>query len=228
MLWLDGFRTPDGKVRQYIFTEEEARSVAKHVIGEDRVFAIGVAFYLSKNAKPVPQYAPVYRGGWNATAGFTGTKSINQLDSGVKTCHVGGGGTQTASYNAGGFPPDDQHSDAELADDYYSSGTVTCDSGPIGSSGLESFAPVPRKRRSAVPQGMSRSVTPAKNLEVGAGASINQEVYKDPQSLDYWSEEPVGIIYVNYCSEEIARSILEQGKRAEVVEGYMAGLPVGN
>jgi hypothetical protein len=51
--WLDGFRAQDGHVRQYIFTEEVIRGVAAQVIGEDRVFSIGVAFYLSKDEKPI-------------------------------------------------------------------------------------------------------------------------------------------------------------------------------
>jgi len=58
MFWLDGFRTPDGKVRQYVISAEKMRSVAAQVMekrgedSEDRVFAIGVAFYLSKDKKP--------------------------------------------------------------------------------------------------------------------------------------------------------------------------------
>lgn len=57
-LWLDGFRSSDGKVRQYIITEDKMRSVAAEVMkkrGEDpenRVFAIGIAYYLSKHKKP--------------------------------------------------------------------------------------------------------------------------------------------------------------------------------
>lgn len=51
-LWIDGFKTEDGTVRQYVFTEEEGRGVAAQLIGEDRVFAIGVSFYLSKHPKP--------------------------------------------------------------------------------------------------------------------------------------------------------------------------------
>lgn len=50
--WLDGFRAADGEVRQYVFTEETARGVAAQILGEERVFAIGVAFYLSKEPKP--------------------------------------------------------------------------------------------------------------------------------------------------------------------------------
>ena len=33
LLWLDGFRTEDGVIRQYIFTEEEKRGVAAQIIG---------------------------------------------------------------------------------------------------------------------------------------------------------------------------------------------------
>lgn len=57
--WLDGFRTEDGTTRQFVFTEEMARSVAAQLIGQDRVFAIAVRFYRSVSPKPV---APVYRG----------------------------------------------------------------------------------------------------------------------------------------------------------------------
>src|SRR3989344_2724328 len=51
--WIDGFRAKDGVVRQFVFTEEEMRGIAKQLIGADRVFAIGIAFYLSKLPKPV-------------------------------------------------------------------------------------------------------------------------------------------------------------------------------
>ena len=50
-LWLDGFRAADGVVRQYILTQDKLRGVANSLIGEDRVFAIGVSFFISKNKK---------------------------------------------------------------------------------------------------------------------------------------------------------------------------------
>lgn len=53
-LWLDGFFSEDGKTRQWVFTEDQCRSVAKAVIGDERVPAIGVAFFLSKQPKPRP------------------------------------------------------------------------------------------------------------------------------------------------------------------------------
>jgi len=53
-LWIDGFRGEDGQVRQYIITEEDTRGVAAQIMGEERVWAIGFAFYLSKEPKPEP------------------------------------------------------------------------------------------------------------------------------------------------------------------------------
>ena len=50
-LWIDGFRAADGIVRQYILTQEKIRGVASNIIGEDRVYAIGVSFFLSKKEK---------------------------------------------------------------------------------------------------------------------------------------------------------------------------------
>jgi hypothetical protein len=52
-LWLDGFRAEDGVIRQYVFTSEQIKGVAAQLIGEERVFAIGVAFFLSKEPKKV-------------------------------------------------------------------------------------------------------------------------------------------------------------------------------
>lgn len=53
MFWLDGFRSAEGVIRQYVFTQDTERGVAAQVIGDERVFAIGVAFFLSKEPKPV-------------------------------------------------------------------------------------------------------------------------------------------------------------------------------
>jgi hypothetical protein len=54
LMWIDGFRAKDGTVRQYVFAKDESRGVAAQIIGVDRVFAIGVAFFLSKEPKPPP------------------------------------------------------------------------------------------------------------------------------------------------------------------------------
>jgi len=51
-LWWDGFRQPDGTVRQFFFTGDEQRDVASAVIGKkNTVPAFGFAFFKPKNPR---------------------------------------------------------------------------------------------------------------------------------------------------------------------------------
>lgn len=51
--WWDGFRSEDGTVRQFFFTEDELRDVATAMIGkENTVPAFGFAFYGPKERRP--------------------------------------------------------------------------------------------------------------------------------------------------------------------------------
>jgi hypothetical protein len=61
--WLDGFRSADGAVRQYVMTSKTERGVAKAIIGNDRVFALGISFFLSKEKRPAPPASSVPRAG---------------------------------------------------------------------------------------------------------------------------------------------------------------------
>jgi hypothetical protein len=70
-----------------------------------------------------------------------------------------------------------------------------------------------------------------KKLEVGAGAKIRQELCRfDPSSPDFYQDEPVGMIYLNYCTEEDLNRILSAGSRDQpsAKEGFLSGLQVGN
>jgi hypothetical protein len=56
VLWQDGFRQPDGSVRQFFFTEDEERDVASAVIGEkNTVPAFGFAFFEPKVRREQPR-----------------------------------------------------------------------------------------------------------------------------------------------------------------------------
>lgn len=74
LFWLDGFRSAEGVIRQYIISEEEARGVASNKIGKDRVFAIGIAFYRSKDKKPKPVYSGFTRGVTKSCSTYGGTQ----------------------------------------------------------------------------------------------------------------------------------------------------------
>lgn len=91
--WLDGFKTVNGEVRQYVLTLDTERGVAAQVVGDERVYAIGIAFYLSKNPKPAPVVDPYRRrnalgGGWPVAKG-----DHDNLESLVYRGESRGGGT---------------------------------------------------------------------------------------------------------------------------------------
>jgi len=255
--WLDGFRTPDGKVRQYIFTEEEARGVAANVIGKDRVFAIGIAFYLSKEKKPQPANAQ-YSGrsigiasglystnlgnfaqGYKSKSVCDDNKSLHQFASGeanLDMFDIAKGGvvndtqnTSIPSVESVNFvAPNNPAITTDALVENQEAYTETSFVDP-NSFDPNPNTPIPKKKKgSPVRSRNVATVKIQKNLEVGAGASINQEILPDPQDIDFWQEEPVGMIYINYCSEEDAAKIIAAGKREETKEGFLSGIPTGN
>ena len=223
-LWIDGFRNEKGEVRQYILTEEVARGIAAQVIGSDRVWAIGFAFYLSK--EPRLQY--------------------------VKTASFGFGGSTVMDF---GMCDYDSHTECLKADidacdnDYLSmlegvSGP-TGPTGPCGSMGISGPGPKATMSYNACSASTSKGgtsklmrsvrmasavqpVVQKKTLEIGAGARINQEIGVDANPIDYWQSEPVGLIYCNYVSEEVAHQIILAGKRQDKKDGTLHTLKVGN
>jgi hypothetical protein len=55
-LWWDGFRSEEGVVRQFFFTEDMMRDIATHLIGkENTVPAFGFAFYSPKERFKEPE-----------------------------------------------------------------------------------------------------------------------------------------------------------------------------
>ena len=223
-LWLDGFREPDGTVRQYIFTPEKMRSIAAQLIGEERVFAMGIAFYLSKDKKPVAPKPPARNGAigsfyWDSISGGgnlkVGDKSSYDL-----------WGTPKLFRNKG--PSVSSISSSHFTSHYRASagfcGQCVSDNRDVfidlNVDGREiTSAPIKGKK--------TKQVTPTKNYEVGAGTLIDQKVYDDPKPMDYWEAKPAGMIFLNYCDQETKKKILDGGKRADETEGFMQGLNVG-
>lgn len=66
VLRLDGFRASNGEVRQFIFTNDPTKGVASQLIGDDRVYAIGIAFFRSRIPKELsfPDDAIMERRRW--------------------------------------------------------------------------------------------------------------------------------------------------------------------
>ncbi|RJR08387.1 hypothetical protein C4588_05650 [Candidatus Parcubacteria bacterium] len=182
--WVDGFRTEEGIIRQWYFTEEECKGVAAQLIGDERVFAIGIAFYLSKEPKPKPVYNPY-----------------------AYLCSLGGGGSFEKSVSK-------RHS---------FSVTSRCLGASNVTRGFKGFASSSSDAESlAVEQASIESSL--KKIEIGAGAKIIQKIGMDPENLDFWQNEPAGMLYINYCDVNTAQRILAAGIRSEQPEGFLGGL----
>jgi len=185
LLWLDGFRAPDGKIRQYIFTSEQLKGIASQIIGNERTFSIGIAFYESKKEKEI--------------------KSFGSLDDWYPPYNP---------YNP--YYPDWGKKYGSCTH-YYNPGesiTYCCDFNNSNTRGISNKGLM---RSSSGGDGIIKS----QNLEIGAGALINQKVYEDKKSLDYWKKKPSGMIYINYCDQDTLSSILREGKKPEKVNGFM-------
>lgn len=272
LFWLDGFRNQEGQVRQFTFTPEELkRGVAQNLIGKERVFAVGVAFFLSKTPRPKPVQKSILRG-----AGSSGHPPGFQ--------HYHGGPLKTKTlgqpmglYKHSGDTVAPQalwigdHSSANLVtqDDgskvtvtfssasgdesqaLYSAGVGELPAAPAGIFALresdgteealetveemldagESVSSINEKlERINLTRERVRQVQEAKKLEVAAGARIDQQVYPDPEPLDFWRDEPEAIIYLNYADEATVQTILGS-PRIDLTaggEGFLKDVPVGD
>jgi len=246
LLWLDGFRTPDGNVRQYIITAEKMRGIAAQVMenSEERVFAIGVAFYLSKNKKPEmpketePRKTHQYGGGPVHSQNFFSPMHTSQSwslggnisSSSSMSCSSTSQRSTISNFRGRAKKGTGQSFAADLgtniscsvdSGDLLASNMIDPSFGRVVDEGDEAFGVVDSLE--AV-----ETVTPVKKLEVGAGALVNQKVYDDPKSLkNYWEEKPAGMIYLNYCDLETMKKILDGGKKATKKDGFLNGVQVG-
>ena len=214
--WLDGFRTADGIVRQYLMTMDKIKGVANNIVGKDRVFAIGLSFFLSKKEKPNQQVTYTRSGGntCNSPLMFKSSsetlyKFSSQTDTdSVKCSYL----SMSAEDHVKSLPTKGSNKCSKLQS------LDKEDSISYGSGMLRGI------------KGRSISNVDVKKVEVGAGANINQKIYDDPEPLDFWREKPESIIYVNYALEEDCLAIINQGKVAieSNKEGFLQNIPVGN
>jgi len=211
MLWLDGFRSIDGIVRQYILTAEKMKGVASNIIGKEKVvYAIGFSFFTSKEKKPKPTFdANILR-------------SVN-----ITTNNVYG---SPMFFSPTHTPTNWQYKTMSSCSCSFSSAPT------IGASlGQIKGASMARKSGGLIPKYHcvnSSSVTPikTKKLEVVAGAKINQQIYNDNENLEYWHDKPESIICVSYATEEDCRRIINGGE-IDIEgheEGFLQKIPVGN
>ena len=232
ILWLDGFRQPDGSVRQFFFTDEEERDIASAVIGkENTVPAFGFAFFRPKSPRTPPNNS-IMRG-----VCLDGMDMDNSWVSGNSSTY---GYSSNVTLN---FSTQELRGDC----DDFCSGSYK-KSGLYQSSLNENpIFPMPKGKKSSqlTKSMMSRSKSikvgtrnlksaskpeKTKTVSVGGGARINQSLKKDSLGLDGWLEKPSAVIRLYFCFEKQFRQIVKDGGVADLKrnpEGYLDGLPVG-
>jgi hypothetical protein len=235
--WLDGWLNPkDGSVRQFFFTEDELRDVATALIGpENAVPAFGFAFYKPKVPRPPmnhsyrsPGMFEVKCSSWSYTN--TGSDastylyssavdSLNALKS-IKKMRSASGEL------SGGYPTPGAsqvlYSASAMSD---TSGVpIACASGPVDSMDL--IGEVDCERGFSAERGEPKVV---KEVSVGAGAKIRQELQKDPFSLDSWCDTPEAVMTIYFVFQEKFEELKAGGMRdlEGKPEGMLSGIPVG-
>jgi len=240
IFWLDGFRTIEGVVRQYILTAEKMKGVASNIIGKDRVYAIGLSFFISKEKKS-PRATPggiIYRQpqwfsplhtpiNWQIPPDPAPWYNPSGLDS-YTTCNTkmpGNSQPINTSYSC-------LSSDSCLSIDSLTPPENLVKEGLFKQPDLNSSSSASDLENDSRRMKKSASVhmVQTQKLEIGAGAKINQAVYDDPEKLEYWHDKPESIICVNYVTEKDALKILEKGEIdiEGQEEGFLKEVPVGN
>lgn len=217
LLWIDGWRAQSGEIRGFLVTEETMRGVASQLIGNDRVFAIGIGFFLSKEHKNRIPENPLGLGGHYKHT--------------LLPPHHGEPIWKYEKMNSIHFG---DSPDAEVYSVQCSSSpdSVTYNASAESLRGMDACRTSMRpKRRKITAQSSRKSLRSTKKLEIGGGAKIEQELsYLDENSLDFWQPEPAGMIYINYCAQRDFDEIMKLGKKdlTNGGEGFLGGLKVGN
>lgn len=224
-LWIDGWMAEDQTIRGFLITSETIRGIAQQIIGEDRVWAIGIAFYLSKEPKP-PRMQSVLRtasfggpsgqsaGSWGKMYSAKGSQEVFGCED-TYTCSVSNlNRSLSQGMGASQIPISESETMRRLRTAVYTPESVKNDH-------CLDFAN----------EFVAESLVETEKLEIGAGAKIRQELCRlDPNEPSFYKDEPEGLLYINYCTRADFDKIMAAGKidRTKGGEGFMSGLKTGN
>lgn len=255
IMWWDGFRQADGTVRQFFFSEDEAKDIASLVIGKkNTVPAFGFAFFQPKVARAAKAPGMVLTQGtpswlspspskvdleqFKRYAGTRGTKGVSGSS--------GYSGTSAMSSTSGGntgpkgstFDDDINHRSIEVL----LNKNVVSTQNLSGKSSLDydheaerlrfeqglTVQPefsLPKRARDRSKVRVGRKRAPVRSVAVGAGAMIRQDLSPDTLSVADWKSESAGIIRLYFCFEEQFKHIV--GKGVKDIDGDKEGFMKG-
>lgn len=216
MLWLDGFRSIDGIVRQYILTSEKIKGVANNIISKDRVFAIGISFFTSNFDKPKYDYSLELKTTTDSTYKWPPYVEYPLND------YVG------YPFNDCVIPTVTESKDIYSTSSLYSTSLKTDYSTNTCFRSVNTGTNNPETKYNH--NGPLKSSVKCKQLEVGAGAKIKQCIYNDPEKIEFWNTQSEGVLCINYVTEKDCNKIIKQGENNVDgnPEGFLKDMPVGN
>ena len=229
--YLDGFRTPDGNVRQFYFTEDMAKSIPEKVIGkEDCVPAFGFCFYKLKNFKgnyeegkhiknEFPANCYSNHGAFLYSTGFacasaaperlysSGLVPDGSMEFGLGTdilCE----GSRSKGTTLGGSVRGMSAGSSTSA--YYSNASLDGVAQASASSevsytkGFVNTSDIKSKSTKSAESVMYHSFSSPIRAEVGigAGAKIKQAFEKSHTPIEDWEKKPAGVIRLYFVFQE--------------------------
>ena len=236
-LWWDGFRSEDGSVRQFFFSEDEMRDVASHLIGkENTVPAFGFAFYNKKAEFRKQKPKNEARFGTCSTGSVVskgGSKTVFGSCSGG-TLSKGSVGDSPVMYFGDNMVHMKGLSSMNLTNSVGDSvdNHVYCCATTDGTSlsDMTSTAAMSFMDCSLSSEPKSRGIeVRSKSVSVGAGAKINQQLQEDTAPISEWMDEPDAIMRIYFVFEEEFAKWRSFGMKCveDVQAGMLKGIPVG-
>lgn len=225
--WIDGWHLGEGKISGFLITEEAMRGIAAQIIGKKRVYAIGIAFFVSKNPKPLPppvpkpetiikhHYHQPYYDMFVDKLKFHDYSNL-PFNSSLPTHKV---------------QPDDSVTFKAGGNRAHSVNMMSNAGGGMLRSRKISLAAMPTLLRDTPSILDPNSYVPESariKAEIAGGATISQNLdYIDHSELDFYKQSPAGMIYLNYCLPAEFDEIINQPK-ASKVKNALSKLRVGN
>jgi hypothetical protein len=222
-LWIDGFRAVDGVVRQYVLTAEKARGVATTILGEQRVYAIGVSCFLSKAPRPSP-------GGTLGGRPMPGVLGFGPLgDYEEYGGNVTYGASLKGNYTCDSSPVGAKGVEGPIGENGDPSVSINCSTTHLSKGGQSVSVKSVKISAPRARAGLIMAVQ-APKLEVAAGARIDQRIHDDPNGLDFWQDKHEALLVINYCSTVQLEAILAAGEQDVTgsQEGFLQKVPVGH
>ncbi len=229
LLWLDGYRDESGTVRQFFFTEDMKRDVAAAMLGkENTVPAFGFAFYTAKEKRLSVKinddgtFTSLTKGVRppNPFGGFADMWTNNKMSKGISNTVMYSAVSNTLGY-AGTDP------DYGFIQSTARSRGVESIVGSKGDAGVPGVTTTLKNHSELKPEDsitMFRmqfsdeqstfELTP-KEVAVGAGAQIEQEIKRDTYEIESWKDTPDAVMRIYFVFEDEFKQYASHGFKGE-------------